>query len=93
MKGAEADDAIAGNMILVDRQFQSRRQPTASARQIRHHESPNPVSHRIPGENQHGPVAPGVPARRSSPLRIGPVAPLFGRTPISDVGQRRLLRA
>jgi hypothetical protein len=57
MNIVEVDDAIAGNMILVDSQLQFRDQPTASPRQCRHHDSPNPLSHWIPGEDQNGSVA------------------------------------
>jgi hypothetical protein len=58
MEIVEVDDAIAGNVILVDCQLQFRDQPAASPCQCRHHDCPNPVSDRIPGEDQNGPVAP-----------------------------------
>jgi hypothetical protein len=82
----EVDDAIAGNMILVDGQFQFRRQPTASPCQIRHRESPNPISDWVPGEDQYGSVAARgsgkpqfIPSQRPSRSILRP-------DPIGDVG-------
>jgi hypothetical protein len=45
----EVDDAIAGNMILGDCQLQFRDQATAGPGQCRHHDSPDPISHWVPG--------------------------------------------
>ncbi len=86
MKIVKVDDVIAWNMILFDCQLQFGNQPAASPWQRGHHDGANPISHWIAGEDEDGSVTRGA-ANHNSPVRIGPVTPLFSWAPIGYLGQ------